>query len=226
LATNIFKGIFLKIKYHLQSLSVDSSRQIIFIGQIAIILLLWFTLYASFMIMNMGITQNNRCRVALASAFLAFAIFSCKGKPELSDRSMYEPRSGATIVADTITYNVQIGVTDTSDLWSIECLKHMNQPVFIDYIFNGIYKGSLVAHDFNNGMVIPAQKVRQIELQPGFSRGKITKIQFKELWYIDSLGFFRKEIISYTLGLESYSNQNTFLGYSPVFVVKPRAVHP
>ncbi|HOG71953.1 MAG: hypothetical protein KBB29_08440 [Bacteroidales bacterium] len=178
------------------------------------------------MIMKMGIAQNDWCRVALATAFLAFAFFSCKDKPEHFNRSIYEQKSGVAIVADTITYDVQIGVTDTSDLWSMECLKYMNQQVFIDYIFNGIYKGSMVAHDFNNGMIINAEKVRQLEQQPGFSRGKITKIQFKELWYIDSLGIFRKEIISYTLGLEAYSNQNTFLGYSPVFVVKPTNVHP
>lgn len=165
-------------------------------------------------------------RTCLAAALLTLIFPSCTGKTEDSAGGMGELKAEKKVIADTITYDVQIGVTDTSDLWSIECLKYMNQQAFIDYIFNGIYKGSMVAHDFNNGMVITSEKVRQLEQQPGFSRGKITKIQFKEFWYVDSLGCFRKEILSYTLGLEAYSNQNTFLGYSPVFIVKPTSEHP
>jgi hypothetical protein len=66
-------------------------------------------------------------------------------------------------------------------------------------------------------------EVKKIEQEEGFSRDKISKVQFRERWYIDSSDNFQKQIISYTLGIEAYSKQNSFLGHKALFVVKPKS---
>lgn len=129
--------------------------------------------------------------------------------------------SGLKIIADTIIYDVILRNIDTSDVWEAECLQYVDQKSLIDYLFDGIYSKRFVAVEFMGDKILSIDDVKSIENGDGFSRKLVSKVQFKERWYIDSSGNFQKQIISYTLGIEAYSKQNSFLGHKALFVVKP-----
>ena len=131
--------------------------------------------------------------------------------------------TNAKIIADTITYDVILRAIDTSDVWTAECLQYLNQESLINYLFEGVYSNQFTAIEFMGNKVLKTDDVKEIEQSEGFSRNLVTKVQFKERWYIDSLGNFQKEIISYTLGIEVYSKQNSFLGHKALFVIKPNS---
>lgn len=126
------------------------------------------------------------------------------------------------IIADTIVYDVILRNIDTSDIWEAECLKYTNQEEFINYLFDGLYSQQFIAVEFLGDKMLSIKEIKEIERSDGFSRSRVSKVQFKEQWYIDSCGNLQKDIISYTLGIEAYSKQNSFLGHKALFVVKPK----
>lgn len=125
-----------------------------------------------------------------------------------------------TVIADTITYDVLIAPLDTTNIWEVECLKGMNQKAFTDYVFDGIYSQRLMAYSFIEGKRLSVDEVKSIENSNGFSRNQITKAQFKEIWYVDSTGTFRKDITEIILGTTTYSEQGTCLGHRGLMKVR------
>ncbi|MGE0077737.1 MAG: hypothetical protein AB7S48_07755 [Bacteroidales bacterium] len=158
--------------------------------------------------------------ISLIIATLAFGC-STPSKKEVAPET-YRNSLNAKIIADTIVYDVILRNIDTSDVWQAECLQRLNQNAFIEYLFDGIYSDRFIATEFMSDKVLSIKDVKDIEKSEGFSRAKVSKVQFRERWYIDSLGVFQKEVLSYTLGLETYSKQNSFLGHKALFVVKPK----
>jgi len=130
-----------------------------------------------------------------------------------------EPVLSATI-ADTITVDVTLKALDTTSFWDVEQHKYINQKALVDYVFDGIYSKKLKVYDFNTGVELKIKDIKEIEVQPKYSREMVSKIQFKELWFIDSAGNLQKKTYSYTLGLEQYSEMGTFLGHKALFTVK------
>lgn len=156
---------------------------------------------------------------------ICIAFASCKndGNSKLAQSNRAPLPKGSIIIADSIIYDVVIRAIDTSDTWESERLKTFKQDVYIDNIFDQIYKGELIAYDFYSGQKLSVKDVKDIEKSEGYSRSKVSKVQFNEQWVIDSLGVLNKHINSMTLGLESYSHQGTFTGHKALFKIYPRA---
>jgi hypothetical protein len=156
--------------------------------------------------------------------FLSLMFVGCSktNKP----KSIDPKQSGTgdiTVIADTIVYDVILRNIDTSDVWEAECLQYLDQKSLVNYLIDGIYNGQFIAIEFMGDKVLSIDDVKAIEQESDFSRDKVSKVQFRERWYIDSEGNLQKQIISYTLGIEIYSKQNSFLGHKALFVVKPKS---
>ncbi len=151
-----------------------------------------------------------------------FGFYSCNCNKEDNNKTKINIGAKAITIADTITYDVLLRPLDTTDIWEAEQLKYLNQKEFLNYVFDGLYSGKFSAYEFMSTKQFNKSEIEAIEKVEGYSRDKISKVQFKELWYVDSLGTLQKHIFSYTLGIEAYSNQNTFLGHKALFVVKKK----
>ena len=151
----------------------------------------------------------------------AALVIGCSSKNRKTVNSTKNPLA-SEIIADTIIYDVIVRNIDKSDVWEAECLQYVNQKSLIDYLFNGVYNGQFSAIEFLGDKVLSIDDVKAIEQESGFSRDRVSKVQFRERWFIDSAGNFQKQIISYTLGIEAYSKQNSFLGHKALFIVKPK----
>lgn len=163
-------------------------------------------------------------RNLFAILIIASFIFGCSKSNKPKDTSDQQSISGnITVVADTIVYDVILRNIDTSDVWEAECLQYLDQKSLVNYLIDGVYNGQFIAIEFMSNKVLSIDDVKAIEQEKDFSRDKVSKVQFRERWYIDSAGNFQKQIISYTLGIEVYSKQNTFLGHEALFLVKPKS---
>jgi hypothetical protein len=147
-------------------------------------------------------------------------LYGCNYNKENSNKPTINIGAKAITIADTITYDVLLRPLDSTDIWEAEHLKYLNQKEFLNYVFNGLYSGKFLAYEFMSTKQFNKSEIESIEKAEGYSRDKISKVQFKELWFVDSLGMLQKHIYSYTLGIEAYSNQNTFLGHKALFEVK------
>jgi len=123
------------------------------------------------------------------------------------------------LVADSIIYDVVIRDIDNEDPWESERLKTFKQDVFVDNIFDELYNEKLSAYDFMTGEKLSIKDIKNIEKSEGYSRSKISKVQFNEQWVIDSLWVLNKKINSMIFGIESYSKQGTFTGHKALFKV-------
>ena len=136
------------------------------------------------------------------------------------EREKHSPPKNSILIADTITVDVTLRAQDLTNIWEVEQHKYVNQKAFVDYIFNGIYQKQLKTYDFFTGEEMSVRDVKKIEAEPGYSRDFISKIQFKEFWYIDSAGNLQKRIFCYTLGYEKKSEQGTFMGHKALFTIR------
>lgn len=165
-----------------------------------------------------------RTRNLFAILIIASFIFGCSKSNKPKETSDQQSISGnITVIADTIVYDVILRNIDTSDVWEAECLQYLDQKSLVNYLIDGVYNGQFIAIEFMGDKVLSIDDVKAIEQENGFSRDKVSKVQFRERWYIDSARNLQKQIINYTLGIEVYSKQNTFLGHEALFVVKPKS---
>ena len=165
-----------------------------------------------------------RTRNLFAILIIASFIFGCSKSNKPTENSTQQLSPGnITVIADTIVYDVILRNIDTSDVWEAECLQYLDQKSLVNYLIDGVYNGQFIAIEFMGDKVVSINDVKAIEQESDFSRDKVSKVQFRERWYIDSEGNLQKQIISYTLGIEIYSKQNSFLGHKALFVVKPKS---
>lgn len=168
--------------------------------------------------------MNLRLKLILGIT-ICIAITSCgnKGNDKMMQLNTKPLPQGSILVADSIIYDVVIRALDTTDTWDSERLKTFKQDVYIDNIFDQLYKGKLTACDFYTGNKLSVKDIKDIESSEGYSRSKVSKVQFNEQWVIDSLGVLNKRINCMTLGIESYSHQGTFTGHKALFRVYPNS---
>lgn len=164
-------------------------------------------------------------RIFFLIVIIGFTFTHCSSPEKKGSNPEREFNSTTTsqIIADTIIYDVFLRNIDTSDVWEAECLQYLDQKSMVDYLIDGVYNGQFIAIEFMGDKILSIDDVKAIEQEKDFSRDKVSKVQFRERWYIDSDGYFQKQIISYTLGIEVYSKQNSFLGHKALFVVKPKS---
>lgn len=165
-----------------------------------------------------------KSRSLLVIMIIAGTIVGCSKSNKPQENPAKQALSeNITVIADTIIYDVILKNIDTSDVWEAECLQYLDQKSLVNYLIDGVYNGKFIAIEFMGDKVLSIDDVKAIEQEKDFSRDKVSKVQFRERWYIDSEGNLQKQIISYTLGIEVYSKQNTFLGHEALFVVKPKS---
>lgn len=160
--------------------------------------------------------------VLLKVLLVCIILASCKSevKQGLKSTEFSQISKGSTIVADSVLYDVIIRAMDKDDNWENERLKSLNQELFINYIFDNLYKEKLFAFDYITGERLSIKDIKKLEKSEGFLRSRISKIEFNEQWSIDSLGTLNKRINEMSFGIESYSSQGTFKGHLALFKVK------
>ncbi|MBS0012045.1 MAG: hypothetical protein KFF49_11575 [Bacteroidales bacterium] len=153
-----------------------------------------------------------RARV-LTCLLIAAALFSCrqeKDKPFMDGERI--------MVAEDIIYDVIIKIPDTGDPWEVERLEGYSGDRMISELFNAVYTEKITAYDYHSGRKLSASDVRKAEMQTGFERNNIGKIQFTENWYYNTASMdIEKEIISLVLGYENRDIDGTLIGYEAVF---------
>jgi len=150
----------------------------------------------------------------------AFILISSCNTAEDNPTFIYKDELSGTLIADTIIYDVIIKDTTLNDFWSKQCLKGVNHKEFIDDIFNNIYNEKIQALHFLSEEKLPIKDIEEMEHEDWFSREAIGKIQFTEIWYYNpNHAVMNKIVLSLTLGVEQYDNNNKLKGYKPIFKV-------
>lgn len=124
------------------------------------------------------------------------------------------------LIADTITYDVNIINPDPQNDWTNKCLKHVNHQALSQYVFSQLKAGTLTANDFFSGLPLSKKEVLSLIDEVNKKEQKIGKIQFIEQWQIDTANqIFHKKVQSLILGIEIRSSLDEHVGYKPLFVV-------
>ena len=140
-------------------------------------------------------------------------LFSCK---QADDNKILSEEK--ILVADNIIYDVVIKIPDPDDPWEVEKIEGYEGSRMISELFNGVYTEKIKAYDYHTGDRLSPGEVRVAELEPGFDRNNIGKIQFTENWfyYPASMEIY-KEIVSVVLGYENREIDGTLIGYKAAF---------
>ena len=124
------------------------------------------------------------------------------------------------LIADSITYDVVIKNPDPYDQWTDECLQNLDKKNLVDYIFEAIYQGKVIAYNYFEDTPLSVKQVKALEESEEFSRDQIAKIQFIEEWVLDKENFaFTKKVKSIMLGYEVYNLDGEIRGYKAAFKV-------
>lgn len=167
--------------------------------------------------------KKNKVGLFISSLMLGVVLFSCKC-PETEVLTQKEIVASEInpeyVVADTIIYDVIIKNADLEDLWKEKCLENLNHKAFVDTLFAWVYNEKHMAYDFFSREQLTPKALKQLESENGFSRDKIGKIQFYEVWSLDSEKMeMHKKVISIVIGTENYKDNGEVKDYSPVFLI-------
>jgi hypothetical protein len=149
----------------------------------------------------------------ITSLLITAMLFSCK---QAGENKIIE---GERIpVAEEIIYDVVIKIPDPNDPWEVEKLEGYDGNRMVSELFNAVYTEQIQAFDYHSGKSLSPEEVRMKELQPGFDRNNLGKIQFTENWYYNTGTMkIEKEIVSIVLGYENREIDGTLIGYEAVF---------
>lgn len=122
------------------------------------------------------------------------------------------------LVADNIVYDVVIKVPDLENSWEVEKLEGYFGEKMVSEIFNAVYTEKITAYDYHTGKKLSPDEIRKTELEPGFDRNNLGKIEFTEKWYYDPVAMkLEKEITSMVLGYENRTINGILIGYKAAF---------
>lgn len=124
------------------------------------------------------------------------------------------------IVADTISYGVEVKSKDTSNTWQKKWLSGLKREKLVDLIFENIYEGNIQPYSYFDEQPLSKEDIKKLENKPSFDRSKVGKIQFTEIWYFNpELLTMTKEVHAMMLAYERYNADGSFRGYKPAFKV-------
>jgi len=153
-----------------------------------------------------------------------FFLFSCN-KNNTKKSSYIElinniDSTGKVLIADTIIYDVIIHKKNPEDTWQDESLRNFNHKEYINYIFEKIYQKKIIPVDYLTSKPISIKQIRKLEKSEDFKRKNISKIQFHERWYLDTLTQqIDKQIISVIFAYSIYNNESELRGYKAAFKI-------
>ena len=141
--------------------------------------------------------------------------------PEVKTGNFYKTdikEGNAIVIADTITYDVEIKNNNVEDTWKEECLKHVNRKALTNIIFNAVYNKRLTAYNYRSGESMTIEEVKTMEKE--YSRDRISKMQFIEEWFFNEEDLvFGKKVIGIMLAYEVYDYEGAVRGHSAGIVV-------
>ena len=124
--------------------------------------------------------------------------------------------------ADTIVCDMVVKRNpNNEDILSKNWLTQLRREALTDSIFDDVYKGKLLAYDYETQKQLSVDEVKKIESKQKYSRGIVGKYQFQEAWYYDKQNHtFIKKVHSIIFGYEIYDETGFVKGYKPLFKVK------
>jgi len=141
--------------------------------------------------------------------------------PEVKTGNYYETdtkEGNAIVIADTITYDVEIKNSNVEDTWKEECLKHIDRKALTNIIFNAVYNKRLTAYNYRSGEAMTIDEVKALEKE--YNRDLISKMQFIEKWFFNETDLvFGKKIIGIMLAYEVYNDEGEIRGHTAGIVV-------
>ncbi len=152
----------------------------------------------------------------------AAAVFSC-GEEKRGQKEALTPgkQTDASIVADSVIYDVVVKNPNIDDHWTEECLKPLDRLGLVDMVFEAIYREELIPYDYLSNRPLSVGDIEDLENDPEFSRKNVGKIQFTEEWYFDQVNLrMEKRVNSMSLGYEVFDMSGNLRGYKPAFMVK------
>lgn len=162
--------------------------------------------------------KNRNLLAAISVACLLYACCPAEEKTNADANFPDSTVSDGFVIADTIIYDVIVSNPNPEDVWTEECLKHLNMNDLVDDLFEKIYSKEMIAYDFFSHTAMQVGDLEEMERSSEFSRERIGKIQFSEKWVLSEANQeFQKEIISIVLGYELYDAAGEVRGYRPIF---------
>ncbi len=163
--------------------------------------------------------QGMKQSITLLVFFMLVAV-SCKKSTVTHETSGKFADSNATLVADTIVYQVSI-TNPNGDPWIAECLKGLNRKAMIDSIFSMVYRGKMLAFNHETNERMTPKQVHDLESQAGYTRDKIGTIQFTEAWMLNTADQgMNKMVLSMVLAYNVYTTEGDLIGPKPLFRVE------
>ncbi len=128
--------------------------------------------------------------------------------------------SHLTTWADTIIYEVMISNPDTTNKWESQKLKDVSNKNIVDDIFDMVYNNDKVAYNYYTHQPMSIKDIEQLEKNDNFSRDKIGKLQFTEVWKMDKANqILHKKVLSILIAYELYNADGDLRGYKAAFYI-------
>jgi hypothetical protein len=141
-----------------------------------------------------------------------------------SDNQTMQPQQTASenyeVIADTITYSVLLKNDDPYNSWQENALKGLDREALTNYLFEAVYQNELKPIDYFSQEPLSIADVKALEAKEEFSRDRVAKAQFEEIWYLaPESNKMRKEVYSIMIAYEAYNDSGRIKGYKPAFKV-------
>jgi len=143
---------------------------------------------------------------------IALSLLGC------SNTEVPENTGEKILVAEEIIYDVIIKVPDMDDPWEVKKLDGYQGERMVSEIFNAVYEEKVKVYDYHTGEKLSPGQVREKELQQGYDRNNLGKIQFTENWFYNPASMkIDKEVTSIVLGYENRTIDGKLIGYWAAF---------
>ncbi|MBN1252349.1 MAG: hypothetical protein JXR51_15330 [Bacteroidales bacterium] len=173
------------------------------------------TLFFVFLISLASCNENSNEKNNVNDSISAISI------PEVKPGTFYNidmNKGNSVVLADTITYDLELKNNDPEDDWKQECLQYIDRKALTNIIFNAVYNGKLTAYNYNYGIPMTIKQVKELEKE--YSRDRITKMQFIEEWFFDEKNLvFGKKVIGIMLAYELYNPEGEIRGHTAGILV-------
>ncbi len=145
---------------------------------------------------------------------------SCNCDHNKNNNSQLDLNPQNSIWADTITYEVMISNPDSTNSWETQKLKNVSQRKIVDDIFELVYNNDKKAFNYYTHDPMSIQEIETLEKEENFSRDKVGKLQFTEIWKMNkATQKLHKEVLSILIAYEIYNSEGELRGYKAAFYI-------
>lgn len=150
-----------------------------------------------------------------------FILSACKQKTATSSTIIQD--APGICIADTIIYPTVIKNPDSLDTWTEHCLSRLERRLFVDQVFDAVYKNQAQAYSYLNNQELSVSDIKALEEQEEFNRDKVAKLQFWETWHFDEEQvIMTKKVHAILLAYEFMTEEGELRGYKAAFYIKMR----